>query len=57
MTENVEKEIIDLYFHKMYSYSQLIKHFNQKYTYAKIKKVIKNYLIRYEEMTNGKILN
>jgi len=55
MTENVEKEIIDLYFYKMYSYSQLMAHFNQKYSYGEIKKVIKKYLMKYEEFTDGKV--
>lgn len=46
MTELIEKEILDLYFDKMYSYDELIKHFNGKYSYAEIKKVINK---RYEK--------
>ena len=55
MTEKVEKEIIDLYFYKMYSYSQLINHYKQKYSYGEIKNVIKKYLKNYEGFTYGKI--
>ena len=41
------KKILDLYFDKMYSYSELINHFQGKYSYSEIKKVISK---RYEKV-------
>ncbi|NCD06413.1 MAG: hypothetical protein EOL97_09855 [Spirochaetia bacterium] len=42
MKEETEKEILDLYFNKYLAYSDLMKHYNNKYTYAEIKKVIRD---------------
>lgn len=41
MEEKIKKEILNLYFNKMYSYEKIIAYYNNKFTYAKIKKVIK----------------
>lgn len=46
MIVDYEQEILDLYFDKMYSYSEIMKHFKGKYSYAEIKKVINK---RYEK--------
>lgn len=48
MTESVEKEIIKLYFDKVYSYSEIMKYFNGKYSYAEIKKTINDYYKKFE---------
>ncbi len=40
MTQEVEKEILDLYFERLYTYDQMIEHFKGKYTYTEIKRVI-----------------
>jgi hypothetical protein len=44
MVDKVKKEVIDLYFNKMYSYSRLQEHFKDKYSYAELKGVISKYL-------------
>lgn len=49
VTESVEKEIIRLYFEEMYSYSELLAHFKNKYTYAEVKKVITKHIRKYQE--------
>lgn len=46
MTDEVEKKILDLYFNEMYSYTDIIAYFKNKYTYPQIKKVINK---RYEK--------
>ena len=46
ITEEIEKKILDLYFDKMYSYSEIMAYFKNKYTYPQIKKVINK---RYEK--------
>jgi hypothetical protein len=46
--EEHKNEIINLYFNKRYSYSRLIEHFENKYTYAEIKSVIMKYLKNYQ---------
>lgn len=51
MTEKTKKEVLDLYFNKMYSYSKLQEHFNDKYGYAELKTVISKYL---KEKNNGR---
>ncbi len=49
-----EQKILDLYFDKMYSYSDIMKHFKGKYTYAEIKKVINKRYDKYDiERTEG----
>ena len=49
-----DEELINhLYFDKMYSYSQLIEHFNGKYTYAIIRQVIHNRLEKEREKDYG----
>lgn len=55
MNEKIEKEIIDLYYYKGYSYSKLMAHFEQKYTYAELKKILKKFLREYEENSYGKV--
>lgn len=42
MTDQVEKKILDLYFNKMYSYSEIMVYFKNQYSYPQIKKVINN---------------
>jgi hypothetical protein len=44
MTDGVKKEIIYLYFRKMYNYDELIRHFKKKYSYSQIKTVITKYI-------------
>lgn len=36
--------IVELYFDRMYNYSQIIAHFKNKYSYAEIKQIILNHL-------------
>lgn len=40
MKDKVIKEIWELYFDEMYSYEELIEHFNNKYSYAQIRSAI-----------------
>lgn len=49
-SQKVIAEIKELYFNKMYNYSELIYHFKNKYTYAEIKQVIIN---TYKEQKNA----
>ena len=49
ITESIEKEIIRLYFQEMFSYSQLMAYFKNKYTYAELKKVITKHIRKYQE--------
>lgn len=44
MVDRIKKEVIHLYFDKMYSYSRLQEHFKDKYSYAELKGVISKYL-------------
>lgn len=44
MKDSDKDEIIYLYFSRMYSYSKLQEHFNNKYTYAELKGVISKHL-------------
>lgn len=43
LSEAEKKEILHLYFFKMYSYNDIIKHFDNKYKYSEIRQVIDNY--------------
>lgn len=49
MTDEAKEKIIELYFRKQYSYSKLIKYFENKYSYAQIKGVLANFMKKYEE--------
>lgn len=49
-SQKVIAEIKELYFNKMYNYSELISHFKNKYSYAEIKQVIIN---SYKEHKNA----
>ena len=40
MTDNDKKEIKILYFQEMKTYTQIMEHFNNKYSYAEIKSVL-----------------
>jgi hypothetical protein len=40
MTIEVENKILDLYFDKMFSYSEIMIYFKNKYSYPQIKSVI-----------------
>lgn len=42
--EEHRNEIIWLYFTEMKNYSKIIEHFNGKYTYAEIRKVIHDHI-------------
>lgn len=54
MVAEHEQKILDLYFDKMYSYSEIMKHFKGKYTYAEVKKVINKRYDKYDiERTEG----
>lgn len=43
MNEIDKQKILNLYFNKMYSYNDIINHFNNKYKYSEIRQVIDNY--------------
>ena len=49
MEEKIKKEIWNLYFNKMYSYEEIIAYYNNKFTYAELKKVIKERFKMFEE--------
>ncbi len=44
LKEEHRKEIIWLYFNEMKNYSYIIDYYNGRYTYAEIRKVIKDYI-------------
>lgn len=46
MDEKTKNEIFRLYFDKMYSYKDLVKHFKSKYTYAELKSLITKYITK-----------
>lgn len=48
MTEKDEVEILELYFKKMKSYTELEEIFKGKYTYRDFKRVITNYYKKYQ---------
>ena len=42
-------KIIYLYFQKMQSYSEILAHFKNKYSYAEVKKVISEHIKKYND--------
>lgn len=40
MEQEIKEEIWELYFEKMYGYSELERHFEGKYSYSQIRSVI-----------------
>lgn len=45
--EKDKQTILDLYFNKFYSYSQILEYFKGKYCYAEVKTFIKKHINKY----------